>query len=353
MIRPFRLLTTLAATAALALGVTVRFVGPSRYRARGRDRGAASPPTPRRTTRASTGWIACRCSLLILAVKDNYVDPSRFDPKQMVVSSLESVERAVAEVMIQGDEKSPKLTLTVGPAQRELDITGVDSIWKVRTVLGEAMGFIQEHLVAHKELKEIEYAAVNGLLSTLDPHTNLLEPKYFKEMKLQTRGEFGGLGFVIAMRDGNLTVVKVLKNTPAQRAGIKAKDVIARIEEQSTVNMDLQDAVDCMRGKPQSKVAITIQREGAEPRKLSLLREVINVETVSQAKLLDGNVGYVRALPVLRQHDARPPRRAPGAARPGGRQARRARARSARNPGGLLEQAIQGLRPLPLCRASS
>ena len=124
------------------------------------------------------------------------------------------------------------------------------------------MGFIQEHLVAHKELKEIEYAAVNGLLSTLDPHTNLLEPKYFKEMKLQTRGEFGGLGFVIAMRDGNLTVVKVLKNTPAQRAGIKAKDVIARIEEQSTVNMDLQDAVDRLRGKPQTKISITVQRKG-------------------------------------------------------------------------------------------
>ena len=154
-------------------------------------------------------------------MKDNYVDPSRFDPKQMVVSALESVEKTVAEVMVQGDAKSPKLTLTVGEAQRELDISGVDSIWKIRTVLGEAMGFIQEHLVAHKELKEIEYAAVNGMLSTLDPHTVLLEPKYFKEMKLQTRGEFGGLGFVIAMRDGNLTVVKVLKDTPAQRAGIK------------------------------------------------------------------------------------------------------------------------------------
>jgi carboxyl-terminal processing protease len=342
MIRPFRLLTTLAATAALALGVTVRFVraepdaAPAvAYRGAVPAHAKADGAGEYRLDRLPV------LSQVILAVKDNYVDPSRFDPKQMVVSSLESVERAVAEVMIQGDEKSPKLTLTVGPAQRELDITGVDSIWKVRTVLGEAMGFIQEHLVAHKELKEIEYAAVNGLLSTLDPHTNLLEPKYFKEMKLQTRGEFGGLGFVIAMRDGNLTVVKVLKNTPAQRAGIKAKDVIARIEEQSTVNMDLQDAVDRLRGKPQSKVAITVQRKGAEPRKLSLLREVINVETVSQAKLLDGNVGYVR----LSQFSANTTRDLLGAL-----QAQRAQAGGKLdglvldlrgNPGGLLEQAIQ------------
>src|SRR6266498_4870914 len=198
--------------------------------------------------------------------------------------------------MVQGDAKSPKLTLSVGASTRELDLTGVDSIWKIRTVLGEAMGFIQEHLVAHKELKEIEYAAVNGMLSTRDPHTVLLEPKYFKEMKLQTRGEFGGLGFVIAMRDGNLTVVKVLKGTPAQRAGVKAKDVIQKIEEQSTINMDLQDAVDHLRGRPQTKVAITIQKPAAtgEPRRLHITREVINVETVPQAQLVDGKVGYVR-----------------------------------------------------------
>jgi carboxyl-terminal processing protease len=341
MIRPFRLFATLAAAAALVLGVTVGL---------GRAEPEASPPAiaygavPAHA-RADDGgeYRLDRLPILsqvILAVKDNYVDPSRFDPKQMVVSALESVERSVAEVMVQGDAKSPKLTLTVGPASRELDISGVDSIWKIRTVLGEAMGFVQEHLVAHKDLKEIEYAAVNGMLSTLDPHTNLLEPKFFKEMKLQTRGEFGGLGFVIQMRDGNLTVVRVLKNTPAQRAGIKAKDVISKIEEQSTVNMDLQDAVDRLRGKPQTKIAITIQRPGAEVRRLNLAREVINVETVPQAKLLEGNVGYVK----LSQFSANSTRDLVQAIRQ-----QRAQASGKleglvldlrANPGGLLEQAI-------------
>jgi carboxyl-terminal processing protease len=297
MIRSFRLLATLAAISALALGVTARFVRAEADAAPAAIAYRGAVPVHAKTE--DTGEYRLDrlpiLSRVILSVKDNYVDPSRFEPKQMVVSALESVEKTVAEVMLQGDAKSPKLTLTVGPSQRDLDITGVDSIWKVRTVLGEAMGFIQEHLVAHKDLREIEYAAVNGMLSTLDPHTILLEPKYFKEMKLQTRGEFGGIGFVIQMREGNLTVVRILKNSPAQRAGIKPKDVIQKIEEQSTINMDLQDAVDRLRGKPNTRVAITIDRKGwTEAKRMNLTREIINVESVPTAQLLDGNVGYVK-----------------------------------------------------------
>jgi carboxyl-terminal processing protease len=342
MIRPFRVLATLAATIALALGVTARLVraepdsAPPALAYKG-----AAPASSGRSDDSS--YQLDRLPILsrvILYVKDNYVDPQRFDPKQMIVSSLEAVEKTVAEVMVHGDGKSPKLTLTVGAASRDLDISGVKSIWEVRTVLGEAMGFIQEHLVAHKDLRDIEYAAVNGMLQTLDPHTILLEPKYFKEMKLQTRGEFGGLGFVISMRDGNLTVVRVLKNTPAQRAGVRAKDVIARIEEQSTINMDLQDAVDRLRGRPGTPISLVIQR-GQEEMKKRLVRESISVETVPQARLLDGNVGYVK----LSQFSANSTRDLSAAV-----QAQKAQAGGKLaglvldlrgNPGGLLEQAVQ------------
>jgi carboxyl-terminal processing protease len=133
------------------------------------------------------------------------------------------------------------------------------------------------------------------MLSTLDPHSMLLEPRVYREMTVQTRGVFGGLGFVIAMRDGNLTVMRVLRNTPAQRAGIRAKDVISRIEEQSTINMDLQDAVDRLRGKPHTRINITVARAGwTEPKRISLVREIINIESVPQARLLEGGVGYVK-----------------------------------------------------------
>ena len=278
---------------------------------------------------------------VLMQLKDHYVDASRFRPKEMLVAALEGVERKVAEVMVQGDAHSPHLTLTVGAAERELDISQVNSIWEIRTKLGEAMEFIQEHLVAQQDLREIEYAAVNGILSTLDPHTILLEPKSSKEMKVQTRGEFGGLGFVIGMRDGNLTVVKVLKNTPAQRAGIKPKDVITRIDEQSTVNMDLQDAVDRLRGRPQTKVAVTVVRPGGEPRKLRITREMINLETVLQARLLQGDVGYVR-LSQFSPHTTRDLMAALNMqkAEAGGRLAGIV-LDLRNNPGGLLDQAIQ------------
>ena len=274
-------------------------------------------------------------------VSENYVEPKRIDPKAMVVASLDMIEKTVAEVMVDGDVKSGKLVLTVGSASRPIDLTGVDSIFKVRAVMGEAASFIRQHLVAHKNLREIEYAATNGMLSTLDPHSILLEPKMFREMRLQTKGEFGGLGFVIAMRDGNLTVVRVLKNTPAQKAGIKPKDVITKIGEQSTVNMDLQDAVDRLRGRPATRVAITIQRSGwNDPRRFDIAREVISVETVPQSKLLAGGIGYVK----LSQFSANTTRDLSAAiaqqrAHLGG-QLKGLVLDLRGNPGGLLEQAI-------------
>jgi carboxyl-terminal processing protease len=296
MIRPFRLLATLAAAIALAIGVSARL-----------DRAEAQPApavafrgaSPIHGTDADEGkYQLDRLPMLGRAmhyVDGFYVDPERIDPKKMIVGALEAVEKTVAEVMVRGDAASGKLVLTAGTAEQELDISQVRSFWEVRTVLGKAMEFVQANLIAHEDLREIEYAAANGMLSTLDPHSVLLEPRFFQEMKLQTRGEFGGLGFVIQMRNGDLTVVKVLKNTPAQRAGIRARDVITKIEEQSTVNMDLQDAVDRLRGKPSTRVAITIRRAAwPEPRRMLITREMISLETVPQSRLLEGGVGYVK-----------------------------------------------------------
>lgn len=296
MIRPFRILATFAALAALVLGTTARiskaeagaassvaYRGSASFQPRVEDEGPYQ---------LSKLLIASKA---ILNVTDYYVDPSRIDPKAMFIGALQSMERTVAEVMVDGDARGDKVKVTVGSASREFSIKELDSVWKMRTLLGDVMAFVQEHLVAHENLKQIEYAVSNGFLQRLDPHSLILEPRQYRDMKVTTRGEFGGLGFVITMRDGNLTVVRVLRNTPAQKAGIRAKDVIAKIEEQSTINMDLNDAVDRLRGRPNTKVAITVTRAGwTEPKRLQLAREVINYETVSQAKLLEGGVGYVR-----------------------------------------------------------
>ena len=302
---------------------------------------ATSPPAP-----PSPGYRLKSLPVVtkvVLAVQENYVDPRRVNPKAMLAGSLGAVEKTVAEVMVEGDVSSGKVKVTVGDASREFDVSDVVSIFSFRQKLAEIMDFVQDHLVAHKNLGDVEYAAANGMLQTLDPHSVLLEPKYFKEMRLQTRGEFGGLGFVIGMRDGNLTVMKVLKGTPAQRSGIRAKDVISRIEEQSTINMDVQDAVDRLRGKPGTRVNVTVGRTGAEPRRLAIVREVINVETVPFAKLLDKNVGLREGGAVLRQHHPRPVKavdqqKAEAAAAGGKLEGLILDLRG--NPGGLLEQAI-------------
>jgi carboxyl-terminal processing protease len=257
----------------------------------------------------------------VVTVKDNYVDPNRIDPKEMFVSALEAVEKQVPEVMVEpggpvcahtkaaepGTAAQPactaantlnkvpdgKIRVTVGGAVREFDYSEVDNIWKIPLKMREVFSFIKENLVSSTDQREIEYAAVNGMLTTLDPHSWLLKPDQYKEMSVQTKGEFGGLGFVISMREDRLTVMKVLKNTPAFRAGIKKGDVIQQIDNDSVGGMDLSEAVDRMRGKPGSKVTIYLQRKGQELKKLDLSRGIITYETVT-SKLLDNGVGYVR-----------------------------------------------------------
>jgi len=352
MNRALRLLASLAATIALAFGITFAVV-----------HAQAEPPVAAARTGAAAGpalalAAAERAALpedadydlsklpvlthVIDVVDRTYVDQKRIDPKAMVVAALDGVERQVAEVMVEGDAATGKVQVTAGKATRTFDISSMKTIFDVTVTMKDAMAFVQRNLVAQQKLREIEYAAVNGMLSTLDPHSVLLDPRSFREMKVTTKGEFGGLGFVITMRDGNLTVLRVLKGTPAQRAGIKARDVIARIEDQSTINMDLQDAVDRLRGKPATRVNIAVARPGwPEPRKFPLVREVISVETIPQAKLLDRGIGYLK----ISQFNPNTTRDLLGAVR----QQRALAGGSLRglvldlrgNPGGLLDQAIQ------------
>jgi carboxyl-terminal processing protease len=280
---------------------------------------------------------------VILYVKDNYVDPKRVKPKEMMISALEYVEKSVPDVLVEGNAETGKLNLNVNGKQREFDISHVDSLWKMSFTLKDVFDFINKNMRPIEDTRDVEYAAVNGMLSTLDPHSVLLRPELYREMKLSTKGEFGGLGFVIQMKEGNLTVVKVLPKTPAHRAGIQKDDVIRKIGEESTVNMDLNEAVSKLRGPVDSKVSITVDRKGWEKaRPMSLGRAMISIESV-QHKLLAGNVGYVR----LKNFQGNTTRDLEAAL---GEMRQQAQAKGGMkgvvldlrgNPGGLLEQAIQ------------
>ncbi|MDY7228431.1 MXAN_5808 family serine peptidase [Hyalangium rubrum] len=281
---------------------------------------------------------------VILYVKDNYVDPKRVKPKEMMISALEYVEKSVPDVLVEGNAETGKLALNVNGKTRDFDISHVDSLWKMSFTLKDVFDFISKNMRPIEDTRDIEYAAVNGMLSTLDPHSVLLRPELYREMKLSTKGEFGGLGFVIQMREGNLTVVKVLPKTPAHRAGIQKDDQIKKISEESTVNMDLNEAVSKLRGPVDSRVTITVERKGWDkPRVMTLARAMISIESV-QHKLLSQNVGYVR----LKNFQGNTTRDLESALEDL-RKASEAKGSPMKglvldmrgNPGGLLEQAIQ------------
>jgi carboxyl-terminal processing protease len=134
--------------------------------------------------------------------------------------------------------------------------------------------------------------ALNGMLSSLDPHSTYLDPKTYKEVRDQTKGEFGGLGMEVSMDNGLVKVISPIDDTPAQKAGIQSGDLIVAIDKKPVMGLTLLEAVDLMRGKPGTEVKLHIKREGKDVFETKLTRAIIHVKAVKWR--LEGNVGYVR-----------------------------------------------------------
>ncbi len=142
--------------------------------------------------------------------------------------------------------------------------------------------------------KQLLEGAISGMLSHLDPHSAYLPPKDFKEMEEHTRGEFGGLGMEVGMEDGFVKVVSPIDDTPAQKSGIKAGDLIIKLGKEPVKGKTLSEAVKIMRGKPGTKLNLTIVRKGEDaPLKIEITRAVIKVKSLKQRMLKD-NIGYAR-----------------------------------------------------------
>jgi carboxyl-terminal processing protease len=236
---------------------------------------------------------------VLKTIRDRYVDPKRVKPKEMLLSALDYVQKDVAQVIVTREENNPsKVRIRVDTQEKEFRVDDVVGPWDVSSHLRDAFAFIQDGLRGTDvDLRDVEYAASNGMLHTLDPHSVLLSPDAYKEMNLSTQGQFGGLGIVISIRDQQLTVMNPMPNTPAGRAGLKKLDRIEKINGESTLNMGLNEAVNHLRGAPGTKVTVWVHRDGAEgwpnAKPFELTREVIHVASVDH-KMLDGNVGYVR-----------------------------------------------------------
>ena len=158
----------------------------------------------------------------------------------------------------------------------------------------EVFGRIKKDYVENVDDKTLLEHAIRGMLAGLDPHSTYLSPDEYKELQEGTSGEFGGLGIEVGMEDGFIKVIAPIDDTPAARGGVRTGDLIVRLDERPVKGMDLGEAVSLMRGKPGTKITLTIMREGEDkPLKIELTRDVIHVASV-KTRLLDPGYGYVR-----------------------------------------------------------
>ena len=186
------------------------------------------------------------------------------------------------------------VAMTVGYSMIPPVRASVDKTYDQLRLLVDVMGLIQENYVEVRDNKTLVVGALNGMVKTLDPFSQFMEPDNYKEMKTETEGQFGGLGIRISIKNDWLTVITPLLGTPAYRAGILPEDKIIKIEGKSTQGITIEDAVKLLRGTPGTKVTITIAREGAkEAVDHVIMREIIKIETI-RSKMLSQNIGYVQ-----------------------------------------------------------
>jgi carboxyl-terminal processing protease len=187
------------------------------------------------------------------------------------------------------------LTLCIAfGVQRRCAAQGGGNDYESIELFTDVLSIVKKSYVEEVDTKKLIYGAINGMLTSLDPHSSFMPPDTYKEMKIDTKGAFGGLGIEITIKEGILTVISPIEDTPAYKAGIKAGDQILKIDDKFTKDLTITDAVKRMRGIKGTKVTITIMREGLEkPKEFVLERDIIQVKSVKY-KVLDDGYGYVR-----------------------------------------------------------
>ncbi len=170
-----------------------------------------------------------------------------------------------------------------------------DDLYRQIELFSDAITAIQHDYVEKVPSKDMIYGALKGMLSALDPYSQFMDPDTFKELQVETEGEFGGLGIEITIRDNLLTIITPLDGTPADKAGLKAQDRIVKIEDKITKDMTLTEAVKLLRGKPGTDVTLTIMRESEDNfKEITVTRDIIKIKAVRRAEILKDNIGYIK-----------------------------------------------------------
>lgn len=219
------------------------------------------------------------------------------------------------------------------PAETSVEASRLQSLAKFTKVLS----VVEQYNVDNLTIDQLIDKSLQGMLSNLDAHSSYLDKKSYDNLKTQTDGEFGGLGITVGMRDNALTVISPIEGTPADKAGIKAGDVILKINDQATLNMTIDDAVALMRGAPKTPIDLTIVRKGAaEPLKFHIIRDIITVQSV-YTRTIGGNILYIR----VTSFDKKVASDVKAAIKKHAKTSKGIVLDLRNNPGGLLDQAVE------------
>jgi carboxyl-terminal processing protease len=213
-------------------------------------------------------------------------------------------------------------------------------IYRQLELFADVLARVEQDYVTDIDEQEAMEAAIQGMLASLDPHSSYMDPADYRDMQVQTRGEYGGLGIEVTSEEGIVRVVSPIDDTPAARAGIQAGDFLTAIDGESIVGLTLNDAVRRMRGESGTQITVTVAREGADPFDVTLTREIINVRAVT-ARVEGGDIGVIRISTFNERTGSMLQDAIRTVKRDAGGRLRGIIVDLRNNPGGLLDQAIE------------
>ncbi len=230
-------------------------------------------------------------------VNKYYADKSAIHPRDMLIKGMGRLETMLDEVLVDFPDGENGKTFKVQALNdsKTFNMGDINDLDDLTDRIKEVFQFIQPRLTSDEpNIQNVGYVVTDEMLKTLDPHSGIITPQIYQEFMIETEGSFGGLGIVIGIRDGQLTVISPIEGTPAYKAGIKPNDRIIQIEDESTINMSLIEAVGKLRGRKGTEVIIYVNREGfTAPKKFRIVRDTINIQSVETFDL-DKEILYVR-----------------------------------------------------------